>query len=398
MYKIFIFIFSCFLFFSFSSQSSAKEIVDVYFFYGNGCPHCAKEEKFLNNLKQENENIKINSFEVWHDAENIKFLTRIVRELNLETYGIPLLIIGDKTFVGFYNEETTGKQIKLAIDYYLENECVDLIKPIINQEDSIENQAECAQETDLLGEINIPILGEVAFRDLSLPIFTILVAAIDGFNPCAMWVLLFLISLLLGMEDRKRMWILGSVFIFSSGFVYFLFLSAWLNLFLFLGFVIWIRILIGITALASGIYHLREYRINKEGVCKVSGGEKRRLIFEKLRMVSQKKNIFFATLGIIILAFAVNLVELVCSAGLPAVYTNVLSLSNLPKFQHYFYLILYIFIFMLDDLFVFLIAMTTLKIKAISSRYTRWSGLVGGIILVIIGILLLFKPGWIMFG
>jgi len=202
----------------------------------------------------------------------------------------------------------------------------------------------------------------------------------------------------LGMKDRKKMWILGSTFIVTSGAVYFLFLSAWLNFFLFLGLVFWIRIIIALVALVSGVYHLKEYFTNKEVACKVTSGQKRQLIFEKIKNIIKTNKFWLAILGIILLAAAVNLVELVCSVGLPAIYTNVLSMSNLSPWQYYAYLLLYIVIFMIDDMFVFFIAMTTLKIKGISTKYSRFANLIGGIIMLIIGLLLIIKPGWLMFG
>jgi len=212
-----------------------------------------------------------------------------------------------------------------------------------------------------------------------------------------MWTLLFLISLLLGMQDRRRMWILGSSFIITSALVYFLFLSAWLNLFLFLGVVTWVRWIIALVALGSGTYYLYDYCRNQSG-CSVMGDEKRQAVFNKLKEITQKKQFFLALGGIILLAIAVNLVELVCSAGLPAVYTQVLSLSNLASWQYYLYLALYILVFMLDDLFIFFTAMLTLKAVGIESKYSRLSHLIGGILMVIIGTLLLFKPSWLMFG
>jgi len=244
--------------------------------------------------------------------------------------------------------------------------------------------------------IRMPLVGEIKIKDFSLPLLTIIIGAIDGFNPCAMWVLLFLISLLLGIQDKTKMWALGTAFILASGAVYFLFLSAWLNLFLFLGFVFWMRIIIALVALGSGGYHLYDYYKNRG--CVVENSEKRRMVFDRIRRIIGEKKFWVALIGIVILAFAVNLVELVCSAGLPAVYTQVLTLSKLPVWQYYGYLLLYIFVFMLDDLLVFIIAMTTLQMKAVSSRYTRYSALIGGIIMLIVGILLIFKPGWLMFG
>lgn len=386
------------LFFCFLMPAFAQDKVNLYFFYGDGCPHCANEEKFLNTLEKEYKNIKISRYEVWNNRDNAQFLAMLGRELGLDVSGVPLLVIGDKTFVGFYSAETTGGQIKATVEDSLSNGCGDVVAPILkNQQDGQGQTGSCEEKKELPDKINLPLLGEVEIKNLSLPALTVAIGAADGFNPCAMWVLLFLISLLLGMENRKRMWILGSAFIIASGAVYFLFLSAWLNLFLFLGFVFWIRISIGIVALVSGGFHLRDWWLNRKG-CPVAGGEKRKLIFEKIRAVIQTKTFWLAFLGIIILACAVNLVELVCSAGLPAVYTQILALAHLPAWQYYGYLLLYIFIFMLDDMFVFIIAMATLEMKAISSRYTRWSGLIGGIIMLIVGILLLFKPGWLMFG
>ncbi len=246
--------------------------------------------------------------------------------------------------------------------------------------------------------LTLPILGTIQTANFSLPVLSIVIGLIDGFNPCAMWTLLFLISLLLGMKDKKRMWTLGITFIIASAFVYFLFLSAWLNFFLILGFVFWVRIVIGLVALGIGMYNLRDYHVNKEGGCKVTDNKKRKETFDKLKGITHEKIFILALGGIILLAFAVNLVELVCSAGLPAIYTQILSISNLSPGQYYSYILIYIFFFMIDDLVVFTIAMITLHTVGIQSKYARFSRLIGGILMLIIGALLLFKPELLMFG
>jgi len=240
-------------------------------------------------------------------------------------------------------------------------------------------------------------LANIDLEKLSLPALTVVLGFLDGFNPCAMWVLLFLISLLLGMKDKKKMWILGLAFIISSAFVYFLFMFAWLNFFLFVGYIFWIRILIAGIALFGGYVSLKKF-LSKDSGCDVEGDEKRKSIFEKLGKITSNKSFWMALVGIITLSFAVNLVELVCSAGLPAVYSQVLALNNLSRIQYYLYLLLYILFFMLDDLLVFFIAMKTLQMTGITTKYVRWSRLIGGIMMVIIGLLLIFKPGILMFG
>lgn len=411
--------------FLFARDINASEKINLYFFYGDGCPHCAKEEVFFEKLEKEEENIEIFYYETWKNRENAELLKKVAKKLGVEVGGVPFLVIGDKTVVGFYSEETTGEKIRRIINDYKEEECSDVVEPIINQDDenicatSCDGNHECidsckesdecthncgcsADVTKEQGEekylVTVPLLGEIDARKFSLPILTVVIAAIDGFNPCAMWILLFLISLLLGMQDKKRMWILGGAFIMSSAFVYFLFLTAWLKMFMFLGFVQWVRTIIAIVAIVGGVYHLKEYFTKKDVGCEVTNNEKRKAIFDKLKEVATEKKFWLALLGIIVLAFAVNLVELVCSAGLPAMYTQVLSLSDLPAWKHYGYLLLYILVFMLDDLFVFFVAMSTLQMKAISSKYTRVSGLIGGVVMIIIGFLLYFKPGWLMFG
>lgn len=396
---------------------SAQDKINLYFFYGDGCPHCAKEEKFLDQLEKENKNIKIYRFETWHNTENAQLLSRAGEKMGVNVSGVPFLAIGDQAIIGYYDDKTTGEKIKNLISEYTVTGCVDVLYPLINNvqnnvcthgcedgdEECIHN---CGCSVDFTKEkkdtaansVNVPFFGEVDLKNLSLPLLTLVIGSLDGFNPCAMWVLIFLISLLLGMENKKRMWALGLAFIAASGVMYFLFMAAWLNLFLFLGFVFWIRVLIGLVAIASGSYHLYDYYQNRDGGCKVVGSEKKKVFFEKMKKIVGEKVFWVSLVGIIFLAFAVNMVELVCSAGLPAVYTQVLASSNLPTWKYYSYLLFYILFYMLDDIIIFIIAMLTLQIKAVSSRYTKWASLVGGIIILIIGILLIFKPGWIMFG
>ncbi len=405
-----------FLFFL-SSPVSASQEKNIYFFYGDGCPHCAKEEVFLENEIEENyPEIEIKEYEVWNHKENAKLLSKIADELGTRIPGVPVLIIGDKTVIGFHDAQTTGSEITALLDEYVAGACSDVVGEVLGEgekkeecthkcadsDEECRSDCGCSEDKQRTGnisqKINIPFLGTKDVKDFSLPALTITLGALDGFNPCAMWVLLFLITLLLGMNDRRKMWALGLAFIITSGAVYFLFLAAWLNLFLYIGYLKYVRYLIGAVAIGSGAYHLKEYITNKEGTCKVTGGEKKKKIFERLKQVISNQRFIFALVGIIALAAVVNMVELVCSAGLPAVYTQVLALSDLSAWQYYGYLILYILFFMIDDLFVFFVAMTTLRMTGISTKYTRYSNLIGGIVILIIGILLIFKPGWLMFG
>lgn len=356
----------------------------IYFFWAEGCPHCAKEKEFLHKLVDENPKIKIEDYDVVNQAEGVELLNEFGQKLEADVSGVPFTVIGDEYFIGWYSDEVSGGQIVEAIGNEL----------------GIEVKMSGVEEVDdnKTDKVKVPIIGEVDLKNLSLPMLTLVVALLDGFNPCAMWVLIFLISLLLGLKDKKRMRILGTIFIVTSAGVYFLFLSAWLNLFLFIGMVAWIRLIIAGVALFAGYYYLKDFFTNKSGGCKVTSNQKRREMFEKIKKIVQKEQFGLAVVGIILLAIGANMVELICSAGLPAVYTNILSLANLPRWQYYLYLLMYIVIFMIDDLFVFFTAMFTLKITGVESKYSHYSHLAGGILMLVIGFLLVFKPEWLMFG
>jgi len=390
------------------AETNDQNPVRLYFFYGTGCPHCEDEKEFLTGLQSQYPNLNVLNFEVWHNTINQKLIREVTDKLNTTAGAVPFTVIGDQYVSGF--NKMVGDQIEYNVDYCSNYQCTDIVGEILGLPnlnhrptppitDIINGEKEITTDKKMIPKIiSLPLLGEVNTKNISLPFLTIIIAALDGFNPCAMWVLIFLISLLLGIDSKPRRWILGITFIVASAFIYFLFLAAWLNIFLFIGFIVWVRLLIGAVALGMGGYNVRDYFVNKNAVCKVTGTEERQKTFTKLKNIAQSKNFLIALGGIILVAFAVNLVELVCSAGLPAIYTNILTMSGIPTWQYYTYLLLYIFIFMLDDLIIFVIAMATMHVTGLSSKYSRYSNLIGGILMLILGAILILKPELLMFG
>lgn len=398
-----IFVFSLFLF---KPVAATTSTINAYFFYGDGCPHCVQEKKYLSYIaKSKYPELKLYEYEIYNNNENTLLLREIANKLNVKVDGVPFLVINDQTFVG-YADRITSKNIEKKIEECLIRNCKDSLAYLVSNDKNLrtsENNFSNKQLDDSVSVtdkkiINLPFIGEVNALNFSLPLLTVLMGVLDGFNPCAMWTLLFLISLLLGMKNRKRMWILGITFIIASASVYFMFMAAWLNLMLFLGFIIWVRNLIGALAILGGSYSLKDFLTNKNSGCKVTGNEKRQRFFERMRLAVSQNSLWLSLGGIIALAFAVNLVELICSAGLPAIYTQVLALNRMSTWGYYSYILLYIFFFMLDDLILFFIAMLTLQMTGVTTKYAKVSRFVGGLIMLVIGLLLIFKPSLLMFG
>lgn len=272
----------------------------------------------------------------------------------------------------------------------------DKIKSISN-DNNVNNDDKNDQKEDKT-IYDIPLIGKVDIKKVSVLLVSIVIGIVDGFNPCAMWVLLFLISTLLGMKDRKRMWIIGLTFLLTSALVYMVIMLGWLEIVVNITTSILIRNIIAVIAVIGGLINLRTFiKSKKTSGCTIIDDNKRTKVFEKIKSFTKEKSLFLALLGVITLAIGVNVVELACSAGLPLVFTQVLAVNNITGVNALMYVLVYIFFFLIDDLLIFIIAMTTLKLTGISNKYAKYSHLVGGILMVLIGLLLLIKPELIMF-
>ena len=378
---------------------SAKE-VNLYLFHGDGCPHCAKEREYLKEIEKEYDDVNIHLYEVWYDTDNQELMEKVKKELNSSTNYVPLTIIGDKYTVGF--NDNTKLMIKNNIEKCLKEDCEDVVGNVLAgktaNETTIKKEVK-EQKKDKEDSIkDLPILGKVDVKKVSLPIMSAVIGLVDGFNPCAMWVLIFLISMLLGTKDRKKMWILGLTFLFTSAFIYLLFMVAWLNVAIKMNTVIWLRITIAIIAIIAAFINLKSFykSLKKDAGCEVVDSKKRKNIIEKIKKFTLEKSLILGLLGVMTLAVSVNFIELACSAGLPLLFTQILALNNLSKLSYMIYILIYIFFFLIDDIIVFVIAMFTLKITGISNKYSKYSHLIGGIIMLLIGLLMIIKPEWLM--
>lgn len=379
----------------------AENIVDIHLFYSELCVTCAAEEKWLAEYIDEVDNVNIIRYEVSRNDENAKLLSNVRKKLNDKKSTTPYTVIGTTGITGF--SETVKNQIKSAVEKYKNEQFVDIVDVVINDLD-VDYEINSPE-----GMFNIPILGDVDPKMVSLPLVSIIIGFIDGFNPCAMWVLLFLISLLLNMKNRKKMWVIGLTFLITSALVYLTFMLAWLQIAITLTQIAWVRFLIALVALIGSAINITSYikERKKEDGCQVVDEKRRKSLFKRMKNIINRvdsennlkidKGFILALIGVVGLAISVNLIELACSSGLPLIFTQILAYNNLTGLQYFIYILLYIIFFLLDDIVIFTIAMKTLKLTGISTKYNKLSHLIGGIVMLIIGLLMIFKPEWIMF-
>ncbi|MFH1307004.1 MAG: glutaredoxin [Candidatus Micrarchaeota archaeon] len=354
---------------------NASLIID--FFYSPGCPYCKVQMGFNAQLAAEYPQIKF----VYHDVSNPEdgeLLDQMYLSHGFDTNpGVPATFINDKYVIGYDNAEGVGAKLK------------EIIKSELNLSPSEPSAPSSIEDM----ELQFPFIGKIKPADYSLPLLAIILGLIDGFNPCAMWVLVYLISIVLAMKDKSRLWLLVGSFVLTSGILYFLFMTAWLNAFLFIGYFRPVTILVGLVALGGGILSLKEFIKNPSGTleCKVVGAEERKKTMNSIQSLISAPLTWATIVGIIILAFTVNSIEFVCSAAIPAVFTQVLALSGLSGLEYYFYILLYTLFFMLDDLLIFGLAALAVS-SDIGQKYAGYCHVIGGIIMLALGIMLLFFP------
>lgn len=342
-------------------------------FTRQGCPHCARAKEFLRQLEKDYPSVTITEHPVPDDQQQLERLFRLSEENGIERPGVPSFLICGNFLVGFDTVQTTGEQIKRLLG--------------LGQK--------TAGGTPAAGEIETGWFGTISVDRLGLPVFTFAIGLIDGFNPCAMWVLLMLLAVLVNLRDRQRLLLIAGTFVLVSGAVYFAFMAAWLNLFFFIGLTRPIQVIIGLIALLIGIVHIKDFFAFKKGVSLSIPDSAKPSVYARIRRVIHAENRLAAFIAVTVLAFLVNLVELLCTAGLPAIYTQILANKHLSGAGYYAYLLLYNIAYIFDDSIMVGIAVITLSSRKMQQVEGRWLKFFSGAVILLLGILMILFPGWL---
>jgi hypothetical protein len=340
---------------------------DIVLWGHPGCPHCRAAHAWLAELRVRRPELVVVEHDVSRDADALAELHRQSAAAGRRIVAFPTWRVRGELLVGFGSGETTGRAIEALL---------------------------AARAPPRAGEaaIELPWLGRVSVDGVGLPLFTLAVGLVDGFNPCAMWVLLFLLALLVNLKDRARMLAVAGSFVLVSGLAYFAFMAAWLNVFLLVGFSRAVQVLLGGIALLVGAVHLKDAVAPGAGPSLAIPESAKPGIYARVRAIVRAESLPAALLGATALAVLVNAVELLCTAGLPALYTQVLAQQGVGPGARYAYLALYIAAYMLDDSIMVGIAVVTLGRRKLQERAGRGLQLLSGTAIAVLGLLLLFAP------
>ena len=357
-----------------ASALASTSLPDLEVFVRAGCPHCEAAKIFLDELRRERPSLQIVIYDIAEDSAAGQRLARLAADRGMTSPGVPAFLLGTELIVGFRSDDTTGAEIRARLD----------------------QRARGIAPHPTVESIETRWFGELRVRDLGLPLFTIAIGLLDGFNPCAMWVLLFLLSLLVNLQDRRKMTLFAGTFVLVSGLVYFAFMAAWLNVFLFIGISRAVQIGLGSVALFVGAANVKDFFALHRGMSLSIPESAKPGLYARIRRILQAENLIGALVGVVVLAGFVNIIEFLCTAGLPAIFTRILSLQNLPTWNYYAYLCLYNLAYIFDDSLLVTIAVVTLSRTKLQERAGRWLKLASGVVMAALGAVLLLEPKWLI--
>ena len=371
-----------------SAPLQADNEVIIYLFWGDGCPHCAAEKPFLQSLVDSNPKVVVQEYEVWYNVENRQKLLQMADFYNFEANGVPVTFIGEKYWVGFSDQ--LGVELKNEVDTCLANGCIDAGAGILNASPRTTTPVKPQASQDIL---TIPLIGEVDLATQSLAVSTLLISVVDGFNPCSVWVLTMLLTLTLHTGSRRKVLLIGLIFLTVTAGVYGLFIAGLFTMLTVVNFVGWIQVVVALVALFFGLVNLKDYFFYKEGLSFTIDDSAKPGIFQRIRRVMDSSQSFWGLAGAtVVMSAGVSLVEFSCTAGFPVLWTNLLVAQKAGAVTFLLLLLLYLFIYQIDELGIFLVAVFSLKASRLEEKHGRILKLIGGVLMVTLAGVMVIDP------
>jgi cytochrome c biogenesis protein CcdA len=383
-----------------SNVKAQEELIEVpvYFFWGDGCPVCALQKPFMDELAQKYPQVKVYALEVYYVEENLEYFFAMADKHGFSPNAVPTTFIADEVWIGFRDPMKSEMEAKVL--ECTDNSCPDYGRGVVHFEPEREIPS-APVEADPIVEpspekanvIEIPLIGSIDLNQHSLFFSTAVISFVDGFNPCSLWVLTLLLALVIHSGSRKRIFLVGFTFLLTTTAVYGLFIAGLFSVFTFVSFIGWIQVVVALLALTFAMINIKDYFWYKSGVSFTISDKHKPRIYKGLRGIMESGKSTWALIGATVaMALGIALVELPCTAGFPVLWTNIVSTQNPGTGTFLLLLGLYMLIYLLDELVIFFTAVFTLKASKFEEKHGRVLKLVGGMVMLALALVLLIDP------
>ncbi|MGF1666241.1 MAG: hypothetical protein ACFCVC_08220 [Acidimicrobiia bacterium] len=338
-------------------------------FWGDGCPHCHLEWEMLAELAGEYPELQIVGYEVWNNPANEELFVATMAALGEEPMGVPTTVFGDQVWVGY--NESIGLAIRQSVA-----------------------AAFTPMEPDETGnEVALPMLGTVDADTTSLALATLVIAFVDGFNPCSLWAMSMLLALVLRTGSRRRVAAVGSTFLVITAALYGVYIVGMYSLLEWAAGAGWVRASVAVVALVFGLVNLKDFWWFKRGLSLTIPDSAKPALYRRMRDVALDDRRLPVVLGgTALLAVGVSLLETPCTAGYPLLWTNLLSSRGVETAAAVGLFGLYMAVFLLDELVVFGVAVAAMRVTKLEERHGRVLKLISGMLMVVLAAVLVVAP------
>ena len=241
---------------------------------------------------------------------------------------------------------------------------------------------------------NVPLIGQINLSGQSLLVSTLIISFVDGFNPCSLWVLSILLSIVLQTRSRKKVLIVGSAFLITTTFLYGLFIAGVFSVLRIISFIGWIQVVVALIALGFALVNIKDYFWYKEGISFTISDDKKPGIYQRMRGIIRNSDSYWQLIGAtVVFAGGIALIELTCIAGFPVIWSNLLASQNVDMLTFVLLLLVYMLVYLLDEMGIFLAAVFTLRASKLEEKHGRVLKLIGGVLMLTLAVVMLVDPG-----
>lgn len=371
-----------------AQSAPIDEKLPVYYFWGDGCPVCEKQKPFMEMLEASYPQIELHSYEVWFDDEKRKLFFDMAAAAGFEPQGVPTTFIGDKVWVGF--TDSMKPEMEAAIAACIDSACPDPAEGLAEaQQGGLVEEPKTASQTRL----ELPLIGVIDLNAHSLAFSTTLIAFVDGFNPCSLWVLSILLALVIYTGSRFKTLIVGLTFLIVTTTLYGLFMVGLFSVFSYISYLKWVQILVAVIALVFGLVNIKDYFWYKKGFSFTISDKHKPSIYSRMRNVFSSGKSIWAMIGAtFFMAVGVSLIEIPCTVGFPVLWSNLIAAQNVSRLDFAMLLGLYLLIYLIDELIVFITVVVTLKASRLEEKHGRVLKLIGGTVMVTLAFVMAINP------
>lgn len=372
------------------AQGVPEDGTVIYLFWGDGCPHCAREKEYLKDLLRHYPDTTLREYEVWYSPQNQQLMETFGDAFGFEPGSVPTTFIGSRYWIGF--GQNTGMEFVSALEECKVGGCVDVGAQIlagVNPDEVVFTAPIITAENT----VTLPLLGTVELGAQPLWFSTAVISFIDGFNPCSLWVLSILLALVLHSGSRKRTLLVGTTFLLVTATAYIVFITGLFGIFSIIGYLGWIQVAVAAIAFGFALINIKDYFWYKEGVSLTIDDRHKPGLYRNMRGLISAERSPLALIGATgAVALGVTLLELPCTSGMPVMWANLLTANNVSGGQFVLLLALYMIIFLIDEMALFLAAVFTMKAVKFEEKHGRILKLAGGVVMLALAAVMVFDP------